>query len=563
MKLIKPLFLGLILSLLSPSIRAQHTYLPLGTLSNQLLDRYEVLSGELNDSLFHTETKSFRRKSVSDYALGLLNQGKFTSIQDQFNIRYLLNDNPEWYSDSLSASKRKWGKQFFQQKSALFSLSEKDYAIVVNPVLDYQYSSDKTNNINANLDNRGLEVRGRVGKNIGFYTRMNAEVIRPYSWSWKLYEYDRYFQGANFVKWPEPGTITYFLSNAYVSANLNPYMDLQFGNTRNFIGDGYRSFILGDNQPEYLNMRLNTRFWKINYTNIWAELRDFAPWGNGGRNQQPRHYMAMHHFSINLSKKLNIGLFETILFQRDSGTAPKGFELNYLNPVVFYKSIENGLNSVDKALIGFHAKWLPIKKMQVYGQFVLAEFVFKELVAGNGSYVNKFAVQGGAKYYNAFGVSNLDLQGEVNVSRPFMYSSYATFQPFSNFRQSLGHPLGGNFREVIGIVRYQPKPKIFVMGKLIYMYQGLDSNGSNWGSNPRLSYNDISSGMTGNFIGQGVLTKTLFAELICSWMPKHNLWLDMRLGYRKASSVLATYSANTSFVTLGVRYTIGARFFDY
>jgi len=52
--------------------------------------------------------------------------------------------------------------------------------------------------------------------------------------------------------------------------------------------------------------------------------------------------------------------------------------------------------------------------------------------------------------------------------------------------QSLAHPLGANFREFIGIAKYQPKPKIYVSGRIIYYVQGLDSLGRNFGSNPLL-----------------------------------------------------------------------------
>jgi hypothetical protein len=188
--------------------------------------------------------------------------------------------------------------------------------------------------------NRGVEIRGNVGDKIGFYTSVSDEILKPHSWVGDYYIRDTTLMYTNFVK--GYGTyFGYFLSNAYVTGSLNKYMDLQFGHYRNFIGDGYRSFIMGDMHPEYLSMRLNTRIWKMNYTNIWAELRDPIA---GSYVIQPRHYMATHHLGLNLGKNFNIGLFETILFQRDSGHASGGFEPNYLNPVIFFKSVENGLN---------------------------------------------------------------------------------------------------------------------------------------------------------------------------------------------------------------------------
>ena len=546
-------------------VLAQHTYIPLGQQSMHLLDRFEIKNGELNHDYFHTSNKSYRRKAIAEFITQLKDStNNKWSKQDLFNLDYLQTDNFEWSNSKNTSSKKKFGKSIYQEKAAFFSVVHPQYSIVLNPVLYYQVSGDQTNGQMALINNRGLELRGHIGKNIGYYSQISDELLNPLSYSWKRYQYDTSFMYVNFYKGEPNGGISYFSSNAYISANLNQYMDLQFGHTRNFIGDGYRTFILGDNQPEYLNMKLSTRFWKLNYTNIWAELRDY-PNGKAlgwGRTPQPKHYMAAHHLSINLHKNFNLGIFETILFQRDSGHATTGFELNYLNPIIFYKSVENGLNSVDKAIIGLNAKWNIKKKISLYSQFVIAEMVLKDLLAGNGSYTNKFGVQGGMKYIDAFGLNNLDLQGEINISRPYMYTSYLPRNSYSNFRQSMGHPLGGNFKEIIGIIRYQPIERISILAKLIAYTQGLDTNGSNWGSNIRKSYLDQTN-IIGNTIGQGIKVNTYLAELITTWMPKHNLFIDARYTYRKASSTVDWFNDKTNFFSLAVRYNFGYRNYDY
>jgi hypothetical protein len=53
---------------------------------------------------------------------------------------------------------------------------------------------------------------------------------------------------------------------------------------------------------------------------------------------------------------------------------------------------------------------------------VFDEFLLDNLKEGNGWWANKWSVQMGAKYVDAFGLSNLDLQGEVNITRPYTYS---------------------------------------------------------------------------------------------------------------------------------------------
>ena len=48
----------------------------------------------------------------------------------------------------------------------------------------------------------------------------------------------------------------------------------------------------------------------------------------------------IHYLYYNLTKNINIGVFESILWQSKSEEVYKGFELAYLNPVIFYRPVE-------------------------------------------------------------------------------------------------------------------------------------------------------------------------------------------------------------------------------
>lgn len=543
-------------------LHAQHTYIRTGGLSEHILDRLEIKSGSLANDYFHSTLKSYRRKAIANYIDSFPVNTTTLSDRDYANMAYLINDNFEWSKQTGSNSKRPILKQFYQKKAAWYSAQIPDFNLVVNPVLYYQVSSDNGNSSkSALINNRGVEIRGNIGGNIGFYTQVSDEILRPYSWvEPTILENGYNIPYTNFYKTnPNQGTYSYFATNAYITANINKYMDLQFGHTTNFIGDGYRSLILGNNHPEYLNLRLNTRIWRMNYTNIWGEIRQRA----FGRANQSRYYFATHHLSLNLSKNFNIGLFETTVYNRDSTGVDPRIELNYLNPVVFYKSIENGMNSVDKSMLGMNFKYNFLKKFSLYGQLILTEFVFNELVSRSGWVHNKYGTQLGLKYIDVAGVKNLDLQGEFNLARPFLYASYNTYQSFSNFNQNLAHPIGANFFEYIGILRYQPINRLYITGKLILAQYGNDTNGSNWGKDIKKNYDTHSSELYNNFIGQGVATNLLTGELIGSYMVKHNLFLDLRAGFRKITSVLAVYEMNTLYFTLGIRLNINDRQYDF
>ena len=55
-------------------------------------------------------------------------------------------------------------------------------------------------------------------------------------------------------------------------------------------------------------------------------------------------------------------------------------------------------------------------------------------------------IQLGAKYIDAFGIKNLDLQLEYNRVRPFTYSHRDSVANYTHYNQPLAHPLGANFR---------------------------------------------------------------------------------------------------------------------
>jgi hypothetical protein len=495
---------------------------------------------------------------MADYANELLLTDSNYSKQDLFNLQYLLNDNFEWAHSTKTLAKKPFLKEFYKQKAALYSVQIPDFNLVVNPVLNYQISTVDYQGKQALINNRGVEIRGNITDKIGFYTQISDEIYRPTPALVEESQRIGTLQGIGFTKY-EKGEYNHFLSSGYVSVSPNKYMDFQLGHGKQFIGDGVRSFIISNNAVDNFYVRLNTRIWKINYTNIFNEYRDFT---NGTYLFQPRHYSATHHLSVNIGKKLNVGIFETIIFQRDSGYVNTGFEINYLNPIIMYKSIENGLNSTDKAVLGVNFKYNFANRFSAYGQLVLSELVLAEIMNNRGWWGNKWAYQLGLKYIDVFGINNLDAQVELNVCRPYMYTSFSALQTFTNYNQPLAHPLGANFYETIGVLNYQPANLLNLQLKGVYYAIGYDTLGGNVGQNIQKSYRTTTTDIYGNFITQGQLTKVLLIDFMASYMLRHNLFIDGGLTYRYCNSELTTLKSENTFLNLGIRVNMARREYD-
>ncbi|HNF49616.1 MAG TPA: hypothetical protein PLF48_09570, partial [Chitinophagales bacterium] len=320
---------------------------------------------------------------------------------------------------------------------------------------------------------------------------------------------------------------------------------------------------LSDFGANYLFLKLNTNVWKINYQNIFAELTKF--YGHGGDGLLTKKYMAMHHLSINIGKHVNLGIFESVMFRRENN-----FELQYLNPIIFYRSIEQALGSPDNAFIGFDMKANFAKHFQIYTQFLLDEFNFSKefsrpgksklysLFHPNKWWGNKFAAQLGLKYIDAFGVDHLDLQLEGNIARPYTYSHYDTTTAWTHYNQPLAHPLGANFTELIFNVSYQPMKQLYLNARFIYDRYGEDNDTTNWGGNPMKVYGTFEREY-GNTTGQGIQARQFFVNFLATYEPWHNVFVDLEYTYRKKKSQDAVRNMQTHFLNLNLRWTLPYR----
>jgi hypothetical protein len=541
---------------------SQGVYVPLNSDYYHLIDRYEIKSGKFDSQIF-TSFKGSLRKDVARLADSTEKQNNLSEA-DKFNIQYLKNDNWEFYADSLKVgfAQQPFLKRFFERKSAFYAVKTNDFEMVLNPVLDFEQSTYPYKNIGS-LNTRGLELRGLIGKKVGFYTFLSEN---------QAFYPD--YVNANISKtntvpnegfWKPFGTNGYdfFSARGYITFNAIKQINVQFGHDKNFIGNGYRSMFLSDYASPYLFLKLTTKVWRFNYTNLFAEM---SAQKTSTNQYFPRKYMAMHHFSLNLTRNFNIGVFEAISFSRsDTATGNSGFELNYLNPIIFYRSVESYLGSRDKAMVGADFKWNFAKHFSAYGQFALNEFVLKNMVAQNGWWANKYAWQIGLKYIDVAGIKNLDLQLEHNFARPYMYQDKLAYLGFSNFGSPIAHPLGANFYEFLSIVRYQPLPRLNLSGKMFYMVSGQDLPNTNYGGDVTKSYLTRYNPLTdefGNTVGQGNKTTVVMIELGGSYQIIHNLFVDVRQTIRKQSDQTDP-SLSSNFTTVGLRWNIAQRLAEF
>lgn len=538
---------------------SQSTYLNQGSKEYHFLERLEI-KHQRNEQLNFSNLKPFNRKFITAEAEA--SDSILHSASDKYNLQSLLMANSEWVSGSQESftSKKPFLNTFYKTKSNFFEVNNKDFFLVINPMLNLFGGAESDNGSEKQfINSRGVTIRGLIAKKVGFSTTLIENQERgPRYFQEMVHTYDA-VPGVGFYK-PfknNPAVFDYFDARGYLTFNAAKFIDFQFGYDKNFIGNGYRSLFLSDFGNSYLFAKINTRIWKFNYQNIFMEL--MPEFHKPGRDTLiDRKYAAMHHLSMNVTKWLNVGLFESVIFGRKNR-----FDFQYLNPIIFYRHIEGTVGSPDNAFAGLDVKANVAKKFQFYGQLMLDEFLISKLKNSPNNWVNKYGIQLGAKYVDAFGIDNLDLQVEMNRVRPFTYAHYDSVSNYTHYNQPLAHPLGANFQELIGIVHYQPYPKWNLYARAMYFYKGLDSAGANYGGNIFRDYTTRSKD-DGFTVGSGSKAKCFNALLNVSYEFRQNLFFEAMMQYRKFTlQGFPNEDSNSLLVSAGIRWNIFRRTYDF
>lgn len=548
---------------------SQTTFLPQGDKSAILLERLEIRA--YKDSAFNfSKTRPLNRRHVMNALFSpdgknrlLQNNRVVKSLTrvDHYNLQRIMANNLEYLPDSLRLgfqTKKPVLKNFYTSPANLYEVHVKDFDLVINPVIQVTVSKEKDNSESLFQNTRGLTLRGRIANKIGFATYLTDNQERLPFYVRDFVSARKAVPGAGFYKDFKTTGYDYFDARGYLTFNVTKYIDVAFGYDRNFIGNGHRSLFLSDVGNSNLFLKLNTRIWKFNYQNLFMELHNAD--NRSGDRLIGKKYAAMHHLDVAVTKWLNVGLFEGVVFGR-----PNRFDFGYLNPIIFYRSVEQQNGSFDNSVAGLDVKANLPHKIQVYGQLMLDEFLLSEIKNNRGWWANKWGLQFGAKYIDAFGIPNLDLQLEHNRVRPFTYSHRDSVANYTHYNQPLAHPLGANFREWIAIARYQPAPKWQITGKLIAYTQGRDSSNRSFGSN--IFYPNVPPFRQADFgyeIGSGWKTSVFIGSFLVSYEWRENLFFELSALVRKQETKTApVVSGNTAVFSFGLRWNMHRREFDF
>ncbi len=547
-------------------LAAQASGVPLHSPTYHIVDRLDILTGVPNP--IHPEAKYYSREDVAAYAFKVDSFATGLSSRDQADLQYLFDDNNEWLPDSsrfLRHHQRPVFRTFYRTPANLYEVNVPDFQMRVNPLLNLQIAKEQGDAELLFYNDRGIEIRGAVDRKLFFYTSIIESQARfPDYVTNRILEYQA-VPGVGSYKDYNPRIVDvrnaydYNVASAYLGLHVTRHVSLQLGHGRHFIGNGYRSLLLSDYAANGFYLKLSTRVWRFHYQNLFMELTPISQRQVSGDQKLPKKYIALHYLNFKVTPRLSFAFFEATVLNRS-----RQFEFQYLNPVILYRSVEGMLGSPDNVLIGLDGHWNLLRRFQLYGQVLLDEFRVAAVFNPDekGWWANKFGLQAGLKYMNAFGIDHLDLQLEFNSVRPYTYSHRDSLNSYTHFNQPLAHPLLANFKELVGIARYQPTARWLFTGRVMHARTGDDTATQNWGTNPLLGYNSRVQDY-GNKIGQGVGATIDLVGLDASWMLYHNLYLDAKVLLRRKNSVEGARDQSTKLFGVGLRMNIWPSNLDF
>jgi len=329
------------------------------------------------------------------------------------------------------------------------------------------------------------------------------------------------------------------------------FINFSVGKGKMFLGNGYRSFFLSDNGGPYNYLRGQVRIWHIKY--VWQVAggydKDSIFFGHNKRNYK---YFALHFLEWNIKKWLSLQLFETVIWPSKNEYGKRGLELDYLNPIIFYRPLEFDIGSGDNVIMGGALK-ISVSKINFYSQFMLDEFRVKEFMSQSGWWGNKYSIQVGLKYKS----KKSFLLTEFNFARPFIYSHRLVLSNYGIENQPLAHPLGAAFAEFLIYGGYKlTKNKVISLYADIYR-QMLNTTDKNYGSDIYIPYNYLREEYGYYmFSGKNITVSNIYLKLI-TFLDKEMLeYFYITLGMQNSFTNTITKLRNSPYFEIGIKSSI-------
>jgi hypothetical protein len=495
--------------------------------------------------------------------LNSINSGSL-SRKDKWDYELLENEMSPLQIGSVGNK-----EAIFFKKGRIFSFKDGDITLALDPLIYFAFGNDTESEKTPFRNTRGINLIGQIDQKLFFRTSILENQASYLAHIERRISQRNAIPGQGFFKRYQSNLLDnisgwdFLNAEGVLTFRPSDHFNASIGHGSFFLGSGYHSLLLSDYADNFFFVELNTSFGRFKYKNIFAEL---APVGSTieqvGDLLAPKKYLATHYLSIALSRRLEISLFESVIFGRENH-----FEFQYLNPLILYRVVEQKLDSPDNVMIGLNINYRLNAQNIFYSQFLVDEMKVGELFSGNGWWGNKLGFQIGFKHFNLMSVDHLDIQLEFNSVRPFTYSHRLTegldytVASYSHYNQELAHPLGANFNEILFLWKYRLSKKWSVNGRVFFAQIG-KSISENIGQDILRPSNSRISDFE-NSIGKGESTKILQLGTILTYHLPFDYYADFQFLYRNEESDYGNFNVKSTYFGISFRAHLSHQKLDY
>ena len=453
-----------------------------------------------------------------------------------------------------------------------------NFHLAVNPILNCDIGKDRISDSAFTIFSRGIEFKGSLGKNFSFYSNIieNQSYYPNYINKYikqhsvvpgqGMYKLIKTTIDSLAIKQGKDTTQGFDFSSAsgYISYSPSENINVQLGNTKNFIGNGYRSLLLSDNTYNYPALKFTFDYKGFRY--VWM-LTEFQNFEGKYYNYHTKKHGSFMYLNWNPNWRFEMGLFESSIWKTSGTNYTKRFPFGFFNPVILTHALQYGLGGEHNVMLGTNVRLNPDHFSQLYGQLIIDDITTSKL-SESGYFHNKLGYQIGGKIFDAFrnklAYTTLFLQLEYNQVQPYTYASTIPYQSYSNENQPLAHPLGSGFKEWVGIANLRFRD-FFAEIKYTNAQQVYNEKGQNYGSSIFVSDLKAVNGMesSGHTIGNGTVQKIINQNIILGYTINYRYLLQVYIKVDKRTYNIPGYSQKLDFVSFGLRTNLENYYFDF
>lgn len=399
-----------------------------------------AFSQQLNAPLNKRFSLAFDKASISSSEI------VHTSFQPVFASEVKRIDSSLHLFPSLTLNhfpQKKWvARKLFHEH--YISLDTASVRLTIDPLVNFEFGDELRKGPNENTDafyknTRGFNLKLSIGNNISFESSFREnQAVLPYYLDLRAQQSKVVFGQGRWKRFGDNG-YDYSMASGYFSYNIAPWITVQAGHGKHFIGNGQRSLLLSDLSFNYPYLRLSTNWFenKIQYKTLYTSLQNLIRLdaADGSEGLFERKQAALHYLEYSPSPVVSFALFESVMFSSITAAGNQKVGVNFWAPIIGVNTLIEGGEDLGNTLWGTNLKINLFNKLQIYNQLS----VFNEDI-------NELSVQVGGKLYVG---EKLLFQAEGNMI------AENAIGDFTHYGESLTHPLPEGSTELMGLVQYQ------------------------------------------------------------------------------------------------------------